>query len=184
VSGLTTLTVVGAGDDSKFCGLGSDQFTAKIQAWKKLNSKLKTVEVLAGQVTQGIAKLAKLGIAQTYVDRVALFAKKNGLTIKALPTTQVGTNVKVSKDGAARLVLNATPPSYCYLTAKNLQVLTKAIEDLTTEAKKSGNDLGKAGQTLASNQRKLKPDEQKQLTVMSGPLKSLRPILTTVAAKK
>jgi hypothetical protein len=182
--GVTTITVLGDGTATQFCGVTADQFATKILAWKKVNATLKTVELLACNIQQ-TGRVGTRALPKTYVETVAAAVGKKGVTIKALPigkATKQG--VVADKESVSALALKKTPPAFCYVTGQTPGVLDAAMDVLAAETAKTNGDLGKAGQTLAKLQRQAPDKAQSTLTVMSGPLKSLRPILTVVDGKK
>lgn len=82
VADLTSLVFWGHGDPHAFCGLASTDFVELIAAWKKVNSGLKTVEMLTCN-----ARHKQFGYPDSYTEQVVnkLGKKHRDIKFKALP---------------------------------------------------------------------------------------------------
>jgi hypothetical protein len=169
---ITKLTVWGHGDQVKFCNLSATEFTNFILAWKRLNPKLKTIEILTCDARHN-AMANRFG---PFSNRVAdnVSKKHRDLTIKALPIGQ--------RKGDSS-ILWADPSSgketFCYITAPNQTVLEEANKALLAMYKKEGDDLSVAANKLTPVKNR-KFAGASQVTYNYGPLKLIRSHLQVV----
>ena len=82
VADLETLVFWGHGTSTEFCELDSDKFVALIAAWKKLNSKLKTIEMLTCNIRHKQGNKT-----DSYTEQVVkkLTNKQDHMNFRALP---------------------------------------------------------------------------------------------------
>jgi hypothetical protein len=158
---ITTLTVWGHGDQTEFCNMSATEFTKFILAWKKLNPKLKTIEILTcdarhNPMNNGFGPFS---------NRVAanLSKAQPDLTIKGLPIGQ--------RKGDSS-ILWANSSDFCYITAPNEKVLDKAGKALLAMNKRKG-DLSVAANELAKV-------TNRQYTLNYGSLRLVRSHLAVV----
>jgi hypothetical protein len=89
ITGLETLVFWGHGDPSAFCSLESTPFVELVATWKKLNSGLRTIEMLTCN-----ARHKQFGFPDSYTEQVVkkLTRKHADIKFKALPiaTTKSG----------------------------------------------------------------------------------------------
>jgi hypothetical protein len=92
VQKIDTLTFWGHGDASRFCGMTSSDFAAKVKEWMKWNPTIATVELITCNSRHGTIDSRKLddgtierSWVKSYTDQVKPALKKQGLVVKALP---------------------------------------------------------------------------------------------------
>ena len=139
---LDTLVFWGHGTQSFLCGLTVAGFRSVVKEWKKLNSSLKTVEIITCDARHAAGKddpfvtMAKAALSG------GMMSSTRNIVLKALPV-----HINGSQDALSILLADWQSKSWCYITApgptgKALH-LTKDL--IIKEAKPFGDDLARTG---------------------------------------
>jgi hypothetical protein len=110
---LDALTFWGHGSSDKFCGREPDELAKLIGMWRKLNSGLKTVELITCD-----ARHYYKGDTDAYADklksamRCGFLPPTSGMKVKALPVTVTG-----KQNGVSILLAETVFKTWAYLTA-------------------------------------------------------------------
>ncbi len=167
VSGDAILTVWGhSGDATKFAEMLDVEFGVLIQAWKKKNPSLKSVELITCDAQHNMVPLAG------YAKRVAKFVeeKYKDIAIKALPVGQ-------HPDDQSILWANAGTRTYCYITAPSQATFDHANQRLQTLDPTYHHDLSEVGDAMAKERGSSTPNN---FTVNFGSFNNLRATLNVV----
>ena len=176
VSGDTTLTIWGHGDQRRLADLTAPELIQYLKAWKKKNPKLTTIEIVTCD-----ARHAQNDTYAAYADQVvALIAKEKdlkGLTVKALPAglTKNSDSILYADDKGG----------FCYMTASAPNVFTEVNTRLYLAVKEE-DGKGQTGKAVSEicNQvasgRAAEKEKARLYTLMFGQLDNLRNYLSVV----
>ncbi|WP_345980906.1 hypothetical protein [Sulfurimonas sp. HSL3-2] len=161
------LTVWGhSGDATKFSEMLDVEFGVLIQAWKKKNPSLKSVELITCDAQHNTVPLAG------YAKRVAKFVeeKYKDITIKALPVGQ-------NPDDRSILWANAGTRTFCYITSPSQETFNHANQRLQALGPTYHNDLSEVGNAMAKERELSTPNN---FTVNFGGFNNLRASLNVI----
>lgn len=161
-----TLTVWGHGDANTFAELSNGEFGQLIRNWKKLNTQLKTVEIITCDARHNDDPFSG------YASSVAKFVRDTcgeEVVVKALPVGQHKTDCSI-------LWANVGTASFCYITAPSDEALEYANQRLKTLSPGNSRDLNKTAQDMAKEER----PAFHNYTVNGGYFKTLRDYLGIV----
>ncbi len=173
-----TLIFWGHGDAWKMAGLKPNEMIDLIKAWKKKNSKLKTVEFITCNAHHSTGQMSPFAVAVKRGLGVGFRSSTRNITVKALPANPGG-----SHNAFSILLADCSTKSWCYVTGPGandaiMQEGAKLIQYHDVGGRSvsfKGNIAERANQVLSS------PDhERRQWTMNYGSFKTLRASLVAV----
>jgi hypothetical protein len=174
VQDLDTLTFWGHGDSHQLCGQGVDEIHSVIQAWKKLNPGLKTVEIITCN-----ARHALNGdpFATRLKNSFGYWSGTSDITLKALPTTVTGKN-----NAWSILLAETIHKSWVYVTAPGLddKLLMEASSLIRFEETASGGKVSYRGDIATRADQAVRNNPNRSWTMNYGYFNTLRACLGRV----
>ncbi|HKL40772.1 MAG TPA: hypothetical protein VJ894_08835 [Cryomorphaceae bacterium] len=174
VPGLHTLAFWGHGDSSKLCGKTASEIVEIVSAWKKLNTGLKTVEIITCN-----ARHASAGrpFANQLKSKFGILSGTKGITIKGLPLTVSGKN-----NAWSILLAEPTFNSWVYITAPgtNDKLLMEANSLIQFETNANGGLVSYKGDIAQRADKTVRENPQRQWTMNYGYMGTLRNHLVKV----
>lgn len=174
VPGMHTLTFWGHGDSFKLCGQTADQIFSLIKGWKKLNSGLKTIEIITCNARHAVGGIP---FVNQLKSKFGLLSGTSGMVVKALPVTVTG------KNNAWSILLAETNfKSWCYVTAPGAddRLLMEASSLITFEKNARGGTVCYRGDIAARANQVVREHPQRQWTMNYGYFNTLRANLVSV----
>lgn len=176
IPGLHTLTFWGHGDPGRFCDHSPSELVKLIGKWKKLNSKLKTVELItcnARHCTQGdpLASKIKSGLRMGFLHGTA------GIKVKALPVTVTG-----KRNAFSILLAEPNYKSWAYITAPgtNDGPMMEAQNLIRYDAGQNGGAVPYQGDLAVKANKVARDHPVRNWTVNFGYFNTLRSCLVDV----
>ena len=144
--GLDTLAFWGHGTQAFLCGMNVSGFVALVKSWKKLNSSLKTVEIITCDARHAAGTDDPFVVMAKAALRGGILSSTRSMVLKAMPVHVVG-----SQDALSILLADWQSKSWCYITAPGPtgKVLHLTTELIKKEAKPFGDDLARTGDKVA-----------------------------------
>lgn len=172
--GLHTLAFWGHGDAYKLCGQSASQIFSLIKDWKKLNSGLKTIEVITCNARHAVGGAP---FANQLKSKFGVMSGTRGMVVKGLPLTVTG------KNNAWSILLAETNfNSWCYVTAPGAtdKMLMEASSLITFQQNATGGLVSYRGDIATRANEMVRQHPQRQWTMNYGYFNTLRASLVAV----
>ncbi len=174
VPGLDTLAFWGHGDSMKLCGKTVQEIRDVVTAWKRLNSELKTVEIItcnSRHCTAGDPFASRLK------SSFGIMSGTRGIKVRALPTTVSGKN-----NAWSILLAETNHNSWVYITAPGVddKMLMTANSLIQFERTKEGKLVSYRGDIATRADEVVRENPERQWTMNYGYMNTLRAHLSAV----
>lgn len=146
--GLDTLVFWGHGTISSLCDLKSAPIVTLIKDWKRLNSTLKTVEIVTCNSRHAPARHDSFAKQMKHGLRSGFRSSTRNIVVKALPVAVGG-----SLNAYSILLAHAPNKSWCYITGPGPgdTIMQQAGILIRAKSKSLGYDLARAGDEVGRN---------------------------------